>query len=129
LANAEFFLAGEGSSGAIRDKVYAQCNREYSGGAATLDQWYELRVAGSAGTSAGAATGALEGIAVGENGRLCSLTSGGARRFDSKQQATDYLGKIKVSGDYQFEAVLCRGHAAASGAPLSNSRPASPAHD
>lgn len=74
----------------------------------TLDQWYELRVAGSAGTGAGLAEGAREGIAVGENGRLCSLTSGGARRFESKQQAVDYLGKIKVSGDYQFEAVLCR---------------------
>jgi hypothetical protein len=73
----------------------------------TLDQWYELRVAGSAGTSAGVAAGALEGIAVGENGRLCALTSGGARRFKSKQQAIDYLGKIKVSGDYQFEAVRC----------------------
>jgi hypothetical protein len=73
----------------------------------TLDQWYELRVAGSAGTSAGVAAGALEGIAVGENGRLCSLTSGGARRFKSKQQAIEYLGKIKVSGDYEFEAVRC----------------------
>jgi hypothetical protein len=78
------------------------------GSAVTLDQWYELRVAGSAGTDAGAAAGAREGIAVGENGRLCSLASGGARRFDSKQQAVDYLGKIKVSGDYQFEPVLCR---------------------
>jgi hypothetical protein len=69
-------------------------------------EWYELRVAGSAGT-VGAAAGANEGIAVGENGRLCSLSSGGARRFDSAQQALDYLGKIKVSGDYQFEVVAC----------------------
>ena len=70
-----------------------------------LGGWYELRVTGSAGTSA--ATGTQEGIAVGENGRLCSLTSGGARRFESQQQALEYLGKIKVSGDYQFEAVRC----------------------
>ena len=73
----------------------------------TLGEWYELRVTGSAGTSAGVAAGTDEGIAVGENGRLCSLTSGSARRFESRQQAIDYLGKIKVSGDYQFEAVLC----------------------
>jgi hypothetical protein len=76
-------------------------------------EWYELRVAGSAGTTAGIAAGAHAGIAVGENGRLCSLSSGGARRFESKQQALDYLGKIKVSGDYQFEAVLCGTRAAA----------------
>ncbi len=94
-----------------------------------MDQWYELRVSGSAGTGAGSAAGALEGIAVGENGRLCSLASGGARRFDSKQQATDYLGKIKVSGDYQFEAVLCGGYAAAGGTLPSKPQPAFPAHD
>ena len=80
-------------------------------------EWYELRVAGSAGTAAGTAAGIAagthEGIAVGENGRLCSLSSGGARRFESRQQAIDYLGKIKVSGDYQFEAVVCGTRAAA----------------
>lgn len=79
----------------------------------TLGKWYELRVTGSAGTSAGVATGTDEGIAVGENGRLCSLTSGSARRFESLEQALDYLGKIKVSGDYQFEAVLCGAKVAA----------------
>lgn len=73
----------------------------------TSGQWYELRVTGSAGTSAGIAAGVHEGIAVGESGRLCSLASGGARRFTTRQEALDYLGKIKVSGDYQFEAVLC----------------------
>ena len=73
----------------------------------TLGGWYELRVTGSAGTKAGLVSGTHEGIAVGENGRLCSLSSGGARRFDTEQQALDYLGKIKVSGDYQFEPVLC----------------------
>jgi len=77
------------------------------------NDWYELRVAGSAGTSAGIAAGVHEGIAVGENGRLCALSSGGARRFESTQQALDYLGKIKVSGDYQFEAVRCDVRAAA----------------
>jgi len=77
------------------------------------NDWYELRVAGSAGTSAGIAAGVHEGIAVGENGRLCALSSGGARRFESTQQALDYLEKIKVSGDYQFEAVRCDVRAAA----------------
>ena len=81
--------------------------------AVTLVPWYELRVTGSAGTREGAASGMKEGIAVGENGRVFSLASGHARRFDSRQQAVDYLGKIKVSGDYQFEAVLCGVRAAA----------------
>ncbi len=79
----------------------------------TLDNWYELRVVGSAGTSAGITAGVHEGIAVGENGRLCALSSGGARQFESTQQALDYLGKIKVSGDYQFEAVRCGARVAA----------------
>lgn len=76
-------------------------------------EWYELRVVGSAGTTAGIASGVDEGIAVGENGRLCSLSSGCARRFESRELAHEYLGKIKVSGDYQFEAVLCGTRAAA----------------
>jgi len=74
--------------------------------------WYELRVAGSAGTRDGMPAGAHDGIAVGQNGRLCSLSSGGARRFDSREQAMDYLGRIKVSGDYRFEAVPCGSRAA-----------------
>ena len=79
-----------------------------TGEAMTSGEWYELRVAGSAGTTAGVAAGAGVGIAVGENGRLCSLSSGCARRFESPEQAYEYLGKIRVSGDYQFEPVLCR---------------------
>ena len=71
-----------------------------------MGEWYELRVAGSAGTN-GAAAGALAGIAVGQGGRLCSLSSGSARRFESQEQAIEYLGKIKISGNYQFEPVLC----------------------
>lgn len=75
-------------------------------------EWFELRVEGSAGTAAGLAAGALDGIAVGENGRLCSLSSGGARRFRSRGDALDYLAKIKISGDYRFEAVACRAETA-----------------
>jgi hypothetical protein len=78
-----------------------------------MSGWYELRVTGSAGTSAGISAGINEGIAVGENGRLCSLASGYARRFESGRQAVEYLGKIKLSGDYQFEPVLCGARAAA----------------
>ena len=78
-----------------------------------LGEWYELRVTGSAGTSDGLATGTHEGIAVGENGRLCSLASGGARRFESKLQALEYLGKLKVTGNYQFVPVLCSAKTAA----------------
>lgn len=73
--------------------------------------WFELRVAGSVGTRAGAATGIKEGIAVSEEGRLCSVASGQARRFQSERQAVEYLGKLKVSGDYHFEAVLCNAEA------------------
>ena len=79
----------------------------------TLGQWYELRVTGSASTKEGAASGIKEGIAVGENGRVCSLASGHARKFESREQALDYLGKIRISGDYQFEAVLCGSRIAA----------------
>ena len=54
-----------------------------------MSGWFELRVVGSvgtsAGTNAGVAAGAHEGIAVGESERLCALSSGGARRFDSTQ--------------------------------------------
>jgi len=78
-----------------------------------MSGWYELRVTGSAGTSAGIAAGAKEGIAVGENGRLCAVASSSVRRFESEQQALEYLGKIKISGDYQFEPVLCGVKAAA----------------
>ncbi|MBI3042510.1 MAG: hypothetical protein HYY78_06760 [Betaproteobacteria bacterium] len=74
-------------------------------------EWYELRVVGSVGTAAGSTAGV--GIAVGENGRLCSLTLGCARRFESKQQAMDFLSTIRVSGDYQFQAVLCGSRVAA----------------
>jgi hypothetical protein len=78
-----------------------------------MSGWYELRVTGSAGTQAGLAAGTHDGIAVGDNGRLCSLSSGNARRFESRAQALEYLGKIKISGDYQFEAVPCGEKAAA----------------
>jgi len=83
------------------------------GEAMTLREWCELRVEGSAGTKAGISKGATEGIAIAESGRLCSISSGHARKFESKEEAIDYLGKIRVSGDYRFEAVMCAPAAAA----------------
>jgi hypothetical protein len=93
----------------------------------TLSQWYELRVAGSPGTTTGAA-GIKEGIAIGDNGRLCSIASGHAMKFESEQQALDYLGRTTIPGNYRFEAVPC-GPAAAShrnAASLNGGSPAWP---
>jgi hypothetical protein len=74
-----------------------------------LDQWYELRVAGSAGTSGGAASGYAEGIALAENGRLCALSSGSAKKFSSEQEAIEFLGKTTVPGVFNLEPVRCNG--------------------
>jgi len=72
-------------------------------------QWYELRVEGSAGTKSGIVNRATEGIAIGENGRLISIKAVSIRpmRFETEQQALDYLVNVKLSGEYDFEAVLC----------------------
>jgi hypothetical protein len=69
--------------------------------------WYELRVAGSAGTHAGTGSGIREGIAIAENGRLCALSSGHAKRFNSQQEAVEFLGCTSVPGIYDFEPVRC----------------------
>jgi hypothetical protein len=52
-------------------------------------KWYELRVAGSAGTSS-EISGSIA-IAIAENGRLCSIFSGAAKRFETEQAVMDYL--------------------------------------
>ena len=77
------------------------------------DIWYELRLEGSAGTNAGIAGGATEGIAIADNGRLCSTASGRARRFRTKQEAMDFLLNMTTPGNYRFEVVKCRTKAAA----------------
>ena len=67
--------------------------------------WYELRVTGSAGTSS-----KVEGsiaIAIGENGRLCSISSAPAKRFETERAAMDYLLTTSSPGNYRFEAVRC----------------------
>ena len=70
-------------------------------------QWYELRVAGSAGTRASNTKGTNEGIAIADSGRLCSLALGHAMKFESEEQAREYLGKTTIPGNYGFEIVLC----------------------
>ncbi|MGQ0523806.1 MAG: hypothetical protein ACT4P8_09125 [Betaproteobacteria bacterium] len=67
--------------------------------------WYELRVVGSAGTST--ETAGSIGIAIGENGRLCSISSGTAKRFPTEQAAVGYLSTSSIPGNYRFEAVRC----------------------
>ena len=72
----------------------------------TLSHWYELRIAGSPGTSTGGA-GVKEGIAISENGRLCTISSGHAMRFETEQDAFDYLVRQSTPGRYRYEAVHC----------------------
>lgn len=72
-----------------------------------MAQWYELRVEGSAGTRSGIVQGATEGIAIGDSGRLCSISSGHSRRFGCEREAMDYLFTTTIPGHYRFEAVLC----------------------
>ena len=73
-----------------------------------LKTWYELRVAGSAGTRASAGSRMREGIALAESGRLCAVSSGHAKRFSNQEEALEFLGKTSVPGIYDFEPVLCR---------------------
>lgn len=77
------------------------------------DVWYELRVEGSAGTRDGIAKGAAEGIAIAQSGRLCTIASGQARRFDSEHEAAHYLLNMTIPGNYRFEVVHCKSAAAA----------------
>ena len=73
----------------------------------SLGPWYELRVAGSPGTSTGSA-GMKEGIAIGENGRLCAIQSGKAMKFPTEREAYDYLATVTIPGAFSFETVLCK---------------------
>jgi len=71
-------------------------------------EWYELRVAGSAGTRGSGTTGIQEGIAIAETGRLCAVSSGHAKKFGSMQEAIEFLGSTTMPAVYDFEAVRCR---------------------
>lgn len=72
-----------------------------------LSQWYELRVAGSAGTSSEISHGISEGIAMGSNRRLCTIHSDQTLRFATEQEACDFLAQTTIIRFYDFEAVLC----------------------
>ncbi len=85
----------------------------------TLSQWYELRVAGSPGTATGGA-GIREGIAISQSGRLCTVSSGHAMRFETEQDAFDFLIRQTTPGRYRFEVVHCNA-AAPSVRPLAAS--------
>jgi len=76
-------------------------------------QWYELRVRGSIGTHEGAARGATEGVAIGEDGYVCAVASGHAMHFESQQAAIDYLARSRIPGKSQFEIVPCHCRAVA----------------
>jgi hypothetical protein len=70
-------------------------------------QWYELRITGSAGTIAGRGSGIREAIAISEAGRLCSVSSGHAKKFATREEAMEFLGRMSLPGIYTFEAVIC----------------------
>jgi hypothetical protein len=71
-------------------------------------QWYELRIEGSAGTPTAPIEGATrEGLAVSDQGRLCTLSSESAMRFESEQEAKNYLFQLPISQFYRFVVVLC----------------------
>ena len=72
-----------------------------------LAQWYELRVAGSPGTATGRDAGVKEGIAISQSGRLCTVSSGTAMRFETEKLALDYLTTQTTPGRYRFEIVRC----------------------
>ena len=89
-----------------------------------LSQWYELRVAGSAGTSSEITRGVSVGIAIGKNGRLCTIGSDQTMRFATEQEAYDFLSQTTIPRFYNFEAVLCQPDTAsgrpAPGVPVHN---------
>lgn len=89
-----------------------------------LSQWYELRVAGSAGTSTEITRGISVGIAIGRNGRLCVIGSDQTMKFANEQEAYDFLAQTTIPRFYRFEAVLCQSDTAserpAPGVPVHN---------
>ncbi|HSD62047.1 MAG TPA: hypothetical protein VLC55_14440 [Burkholderiales bacterium] len=73
----------------------------------TQQEWYEVRVAGSAGTTLGIEAGMREGKAVGDAGRVVTLASGQARHFATVKEAQDFLLNTSVVQVYQMEVVHC----------------------
>lgn len=73
----------------------------------TRQEWYEVRVAGSAGTMLGIEAGMTGGKAVGDFGRLVSIHSGHARHFATLSEASDFLLNTSIGQIYQMEVVRC----------------------
>ena len=74
----------------------------------TQQEWYEVRVAGSAGTTLALEAGVTaEGKAVGEFGRLVALGSEQARRFATMKEARDFLLNTSIAQVYPLEVVRC----------------------
>ena len=74
----------------------------------TQQEWYEVRVAGSPGTTLAIEAGmTTEGKAVGDFGRLVPLGSAQARRFATAKEAQDYLLTSTIAQIYPLEVVRC----------------------
>ena len=67
-------------------------------------QWYELRLAVPPGVS----SEDQQRVALSGNGRLCSVNSGSAKKFDTVQDAIDFLAQTTITQLYNFEPVLCQ---------------------
>lgn len=79
----------------------------------TQQEWFEVRVAGSAGTTLAAEAGVTtEGKAVGDFGRLVPLGSAQARRFATAKEARDFLLNTSIAQIYPLEVVRCTGTSA-----------------
>ena len=71
------------------------------------EEWFELRVAGSAGTTLGLEAEMTDGKAIGDAGRLVILSSAQARRFLSIAEALEFLATSSVGHIYNVEVVRC----------------------
>jgi hypothetical protein len=76
------------------------------------EEWYELRVAGSAGTTLGIEAGMRDGKVVGDSGHLVGIGSGHVLRFATIKDARNYLLDSSIGYIYQFEVVRCTEHTA-----------------
>jgi hypothetical protein len=76
------------------------------------EEWFELRVAGSAGTTLGIEAGMKDGKVVGDSGHLVGIGSSHVLRFASIKEARNYLLDSSIGYIYQFEVVRCTEHSA-----------------
>ena len=71
--------------------------------------WFELRVDGSVGTAGGKTQGASAGLAIGADGRLCSISPGPPMRFKTEDEAMGYLMSNSLGSLYRFVVVPISG--------------------